>query len=242
MNTYETKSDLGLKTFVADYRLPTWLLLCTMLLSYSAFAQTNAANDAEAAALLQKVSEKYKAYKNISAEFKLIIQRPKLKPEESDKKYTDTLTGKVLLQQAKFNISLKDQQIICDGKNLWTYSAGDKEVQVNYFEETDDIFSPSKIFSMYKEGFMYQIKEKKTVSGKSQTVIEMAPGKKASYFKIDVMIDDATQQIVESKIYEKNGTRYIYKLIKQVPNINTTDESFTFDAKKYPGVKVVDLR
>jgi ATP-dependent Clp protease ATP-binding subunit ClpC len=30
---------------------------------------------------LQKVSEKYKAYKNISADLKLIIQRPKIKPE-----------------------------------------------------------------------------------------------------------------------------------------------------------------
>ena len=42
------------------------IVLC--LLSFVNFAQTNPANDAEAAALLQKVSEKYKAYKNISAE------------------------------------------------------------------------------------------------------------------------------------------------------------------------------
>ena len=91
---------------------------------------------------------------------------------------------------------------------------------------------------------MYQIKEKKEVSGKSITTIEIAPSgaKKLSYFKIDVSIDDASQQIIESKIYGKNGTRYIYKLIKQTPNISTGADTFTFDAKKFLNVKVVDLR
>ena len=71
----------------------------------------------------------------------------------------------------------------------------------------------------------------------------MAPsGKKLSYFKIDVTIEDATQQIIESKIYEKNGIRYVYKLTKQIPNITTNATSFTFDTKKFPNVKVVDLR
>lgn len=220
--------------------------ISVLILLFSAsltFAQgSNPANDEQAAALLQKVSDKYTSYKNVSADFKLLIQRPKLKPEDSDRKYTDTLNGKILLQQSKFNVGIKGQQIICDGKNIWTYNPADKEVQVNFFEETDDIFSPSKIFSMYKEGYMYQIKEKKTVGGKTLTVIEMAPNKKLSYFKIDVTIDEATMQIVESKIYEKNGVRYIYKITKQTPNVTTTADSFTFDAKKFPGVKVVDLR
>ncbi len=221
----------------------SFLSIIYCLISIVCYSQSNTTNDTEASSLLQKVSVKYKSYKNISADFKLIIQRPKLKPEESDSKYTDTLKGKILLEQSKFNISIKDQQIICDGKNIWTYTPADKEVQVNYFEETDDIFSPSKIFSLYREGYMCQIKEKKTINGKSATVIEIAPsGKKLSYFKFDVTIDDATQQIIESKIYEKNGVRYIYKLTKQTPNITTGADTFTFDAKKFPGVKVVDLR
>ena len=39
--------------------------------------------------------------------------------------------------------------------------------------------------------------------------------KKVSYFKIEVTINETTQQIVESKIFEKNGARYTYKLTKQ---------------------------
>lgn len=220
-------------------------LLCWFIVfSYTARSQNpNPANDPAAAQLLQKTSDKYKGYKNISCDFKLVVQRPKLKPNDDDRKYNDTLNGSIVLQQAKFNVNLKGQQVICDGKNIWTFSAADKEVQLNTFEETDDVFSPSKIFSLYKEGYLYQVKEKRTVNGKSATVIEMSPaGKKVSYFKIDVVIDEVTLQILEAKVYEKNGTRYIYKIIKQQYNTSLTDDKFTFDTKKYPGVKVVDLR
>jgi outer membrane lipoprotein-sorting protein len=203
----------------------------------------NPANDAEAAALIQKVSEKYRSYKNISVGFKLITQRPKLKPEDDDRKYADTLSGQILLEGIKFRITIKEQQIICDGKNIWTYIPSDKEVQLNNYEESDDIFSPGKIFALYKEGYLYQIKEKKVLNGKNVTVIEMAPpNKKLTYFKIDIVIDDATLQVLESKIYEKNGVRYIYKLLKQTPNANVAADSFTYDVKKHTGVKLVDLR
>lgn len=221
-----------------------YILIICVFCSAFVFAQTqNPANDPAASSLLQKVSEKYKAYKNVSANFKLLTQRPKLKPEDDDKKYVDTLNGSITLEGAKFKIALNQQQIVCDGKNIWTYTPADHEVQVNYFEESDDVFSPSKIFMLYKEGYLYQIKEKKTVGGKNITVIEMAPpNKKLTYFKIDIAIDEAALQIVESKIYEKNGVRYIYKLTKQTPNSNVGGDTFTFDAKKHPGVKVVDLR
>ena len=222
------------------------ITLLSILIACSTFSfsqKENTANDAEASNLLKKTSEKYKSYKNIAAEFKLVIQRPKMKSEEDDKKYTDTIKGKIYLQGAKFNIDVKGQKVICDGKNMWTYSAADREVQVNYYEESNDIFSPSKIFSLYNSGYSYQIKEKKTVNGKAVTVVEMSPvNKKVSYFKIDVSIDDATGTITETKVYEKNGVRYIYKLTKQTPDSSLTDDLFTFDPKKYPGVKGVDLR
>jgi len=208
------------------------------------FAQAdNKISDPVATALLKKVSERYKSFTALSSDFKLVVNRPKLKPSDDDRKFTDTISGSVILQGDKFKIMLTDQQFICDGKNMWTYIPRDKEVQINYFEESDDVFSPSKIFTLYQEGFSYQIKEKKNVGGKSLVVIEMSPiNRKVSYFKIDITIDETNLQIVESKVYEKNGTRYTYKLTKQTYNPTTDTGTFTFDPKKFPGVKVVDLR
>ncbi|MCW5907379.1 MAG: outer membrane lipoprotein carrier protein LolA [Chitinophagales bacterium] len=221
--------------------------VCLLVLFSTLFAlaqnPASSYNDPDAAALLQKVSEKYKSYKNISSTFKLVVQKPKVKPEDNEKKLTDTLSGKILLEGNKFNLTIKGQQIVCDGKNVWTYIPLSNEVQVNYFEESDDILSPTKIFTFYTDGYSYQLKEKKTIAGKQVTVVEISPSnKKVSYFKIDVAIDEATLQIVETKIYQKSGMRYVYMLTKQTFNTATTADSFVFDASKHPGVKITDLR
>jgi outer membrane lipoprotein-sorting protein len=200
-------------------------------------------NDPEAGAILDKVASKYKAYSSIETEFTLTTISPKQKAEEPDSKYTTTDNGKLSMRGNKFKIAIHGHELICDSKNIWTYAIQDKECQVNYYEESKEVFSPTKIFTVFKEGFAYQIKEKKSWQGRSVTVIELAPSdKKVSYFKIDLAIEDATHDILESKIYEKSGVRYIYKITKLKPNAPLADEVFTYDPRRYPGVNLVDLR
>jgi outer membrane lipoprotein-sorting protein len=87
------------------------------LLSYSSFSQTGKGiNDPEASALLKQVSDKYKSYKNVSATFKLLIQKPKVKPTDDERKLTDTLAGNAIIEGAKFNVQMNGQQTFCDGK------------------------------------------------------------------------------------------------------------------------------
>jgi hypothetical protein len=57
-----------------------------------------------------------------------------------------------------------------------------------------------------------------------------------------VGVDVASANVLESKIYEKSGTRYIYKVNKLNSSVTLSDEFFSFDSKKFPGVNVVDLR
>jgi hypothetical protein len=57
-----------------------------------------------------------------------------------------------------------------------------------------------------------------------------------------VGVDVASANVLESKIYEKSGTRYIYKVNKLNSSVTLSDEFFSFDVKKFPGVNVVDLR
>ncbi len=41
---------------------------------------------------------------------------------------------------------------------------------------------------------------------------------------------------------DKNGNRYTYEIMKLIPDPRISDNFFSFDEKKYPGVEVVDLR
>ena len=206
------------------------------------FAQ-NASSTVLAKEIMQKVSARYKSFKAVDLSFSLTTIKPKIKAEDPDSKYTSTESGKLYLKGNKFKIALAGHEIICDSKTIWNYSAAEKEVQVNEYEESENVFSPTKIFNMHLEGYIYQIKERKTFQGKSTTVIELTPiNKKVSYFKIDVAVEDNTNNILEAKIYEKSGSRYVYTITKQNGAVSLADDFFSFDIKKYPGVNAVDLR
>ncbi len=200
-------------------------------------------SDDESEIFLQKVSARYAAFKTIKADFQLLSIQPKVKPTDSEAKLTDTITGSIALKGEKFRISMKGQEIFCDGKNLWTYSAADKEVQISFFEESDEVFSPAKIFSFYKDGYSHQMKERKTFNGKRVAVVELSPvNKKVSYFKIDAGFDEGNMNLLEAKVFSKNGMRLIYQVLKEKPNAELADDYFFFDAKKFPGVHIEDLR
>ena len=221
----------------------SFLLIVFAVCSADAQQVSNAVADPEAGAMLEKAAARYKSLKGIDADFMLTTIRPKLKPDDPDSKYTNDDKGKLYMKGGMFKIIMNGNEIYCDGKIITSYSPRSKEIQINDYEESKETFSPTKIFSMYKDGYSYQIKEKKTYGGKNVTVIEMAPqNRKVSFFKIDVAIEDATNDVVESKVYEKSGVRYIYKITKLNTSDNLTDAFFVCDPKKYPGSKVVDLR
>lgn len=219
--------------------------LFLMLILSQLFAQQPAKTyiEDEADIALKKMSARYEAFKTIKADFKLIITQPKVKPTDNEAKLTDTIAGTIYLKREKFKLLLPNQEIYCDGKNLWTLNINENEAQLDFFEENEDVFSPSKLFSFYKTGFSYQVKEKKTIAGKKVIVAEMSPvNKKTSYFKIDVSIDENNATLMQSKIYAKNGVRYTYIIVSEKSNIDLADNFFVFDSAKFPAVKVIDLR
>jgi outer membrane lipoprotein-sorting protein len=70
----------------------------------------------------------------------------------------------------------------------------------------------------------------------------MTPTNKSKQFsKVELAIDK-NNTIVGGNIWEKNGNKYQYDVSGFTPNAPVADALFTFDAKKYPGVEVVDLR
>jgi outer membrane lipoprotein carrier protein len=216
------------------------VLLCTYISVIGSNAQVT---DPEAGAILERAAAKYKSLNGLQADFTLTTINPKLKPEDYESKNTSNLNGQLCMKGKSFKIVINGNEIYCDGKTIWIYSPKAKEVQINDYQEDQETFSPTKIFSIYKEGYSYQIKEKKAYQGKNITVIELAPmNHKVSFFKIDVGIEDGTNNLLESKVYEKSGVRYIYKINSLNTGTALSNDFFVFDLKKYQNVKVVDLR
>ncbi|OYU97071.1 MAG: gliding motility protein [Bacteroidetes bacterium B1(2017)] len=197
-------------------------------------AQNAKQNDAEK--LMERVSKRYKAFKSIKADFVYTIENKQQKSQEKQK-------GNILVKGNKFRLDIANQLIICDNKTIWTYSREVNEVQINNYSPKEGAIRLDDIFTMYGKGFIYKTAETRKEGAKDIVVIELTPkDKKKKFFKIKVTVDKTNQTILNSQIFEKNGTIHNYSVTNQFPNLKFDDNQFTFDAKKYPGVEIIDLR
>jgi outer membrane lipoprotein carrier protein len=204
------------------------------------FAQTPKGmgkSDPEAKKILDAVSAKFKTYKTVKANFTL-------KVENSAGKAQGTKTGSLSMKAMKYKVLITGQEIICDGKTIWTYDKSANEVQVSTLDNSAGNITPQKLFTnFYDKDFLYVQNEDVTRGGKVYQVIELTPiDKTKPFFKVQVEVDKVAKSIVSTKVFEKNGNRYTYSINSMSTNADIPDNTFVFDPKKYPGVEVIDLR
>jgi len=192
--------------------------------------------DTKAEALLNAVSKKYEAIKSYKAEFTYEL-------ENQQAKVNDKFSGEINVKGNKFNLKLGGQEIINNGKLVWTYMKEENEVNISEYTPDDDEISPTKIHNMYRQGFKYMLSDEETVKGVVYNVVELIPeNKKKPFFKIKIWINKKDKSIFRWKIFEKNGNRYLYSINKFQPNAKQDESLFAFDKSKYAGVEVIDLR
>ena len=197
---------------------------------------TTAQTDAKAKTVLDAVTKKINSLKSAKANFALHLK-------SANGKTNQTKKGTFFLKGPKYRVSLDDQEIICDNKTVWTYQKSANEVQVNNFNPNEQTISPAKLFTnFYDKEYRSRFVGNKKISGKDCDVIELIPLNSSKQFSKVELAVDKTSTIVGGNIFEKNGNQYNYEVSNFTANATINDQMFTFDAKKYPGIEVVDLR
>lgn len=192
--------------------------------------------DPKALEVLEAMSKKYKAVPAFEADISYALIN-------EVEKINKMFKGKMTVKGDKYRLALPEQEVINDGKTLWTYLAEAKEVNIDNFDPNSDDLNPSKIFEVYKKGFKYLHMGEASEATVVCDVIDLVPEKKdAQYFKIRMNISKKDKSIQNFTMFDKSGNRYKYTISKFTPNPAITDAYFTFDPKKYPGVEVIDLR
>ncbi len=220
-------------------KIVTFLVLMTALFTTS-LAQPKPGmgnSDPEAKTVLDAVSAKFKTFRSVQANFSLNI-------ENAAGKVLGNKTGKVYMKGSKYRISVTGQEIYCDGSNVSTYEKSANEVTITKVDPAANAITPQKLFTnFYDKDFLYKLNGEKLVKGKTIQEIELTPIDKAkTFFKVILYIDKATKTLTGAKLFEKAGNRYNYTVSKLNGKANIDDAQFVFDAKKYPGAEVVDLR
>ncbi len=208
------------------------MLLVAVLPVSGLFAQ-----DAVAKQILAQVSKKYRSYSSIKATFALTIELPQREKQ---------VQKGVLLTRPKtgeYRLTLPEQELISDGKTVWTYLKEDNEVQLSDADNTSGSITPATILTVYETGYKYLYTGDAKMGGRTVQQIELTPlDAKNHYFKIRLSIDKLLHQVKSALVYDKNGSKYTYTISAFVPGAAIPAGMFTFDRKKYPGVTLEDLR
>lgn len=217
-------------------------VLIILLFAQAGFAQSQmlkaSDSDPKARKILDALRKEYNSYKSSEINFELIIELPN-KSKEIQK-------GKMIQSGKKFQITTNDQDIYCDGKTSWLYLKSNKEVQINNYEEgmENNMVSPADMIKMYDNGkYAYAISGTELVNGVKLTNIEFKPlDKNSEYSKLRLSVDTKTNKPVSMKIFSKDGSRFTLSIKNILPNKAYATDVFVFNPKKYPGVRVEDLR
>jgi len=216
------------------------IVLSLMILCVTAAAQVPKAmgkSDAEAKKVLDAVSAKFKTFKSVKASFALKI-------ENATGKVQGTKAGTVMMKGVKYKVSITGQEIFCDGATIWTYDMAANEVQVSTLDNSSGSITPQKLFTnFYDKDFLFMLNPDVTKAGKTYQVVELTPVDKTKpFFKVVIEVDKASKVIMSTRVFEKNGNRYLYAINSMATTAAIPDDSFAFNLKKYPGVEVIDLR
>jgi len=211
------------------------LLLATGMLAVSAL---HAQDDPRSKAVIDKLIAKSKGWSTFEADFSsaLVNNASKLNVKQE---------GNVKVKGKLFRLTLTDNTVINDGKAVYTYSKKSNEVTITDPAEMDKEMDPSKLFTIYEQGFKSQfVEEKKDASGVTDQVIKLFPLEPAKkpYHTVIMHVDKAKVEPRMVKVLYKDGNEVTYTLKKFTPNAELFESVFTFDKSKYPGAEINDMR
>ena len=194
-------------------------------------------NTKNAKEILDKVSQKTKSYSSINISYTLVHTSPDGK--------NDKTNGTLLMKGKKYQLSILDNVLYCDGKTLWTHMIEEKEVVVSTVDDNDgDMLNPAKVLTLYEKGFKYKFIQDRFEASRAIYVVDLYPEDVANseYSKIRLSIDKDKSQLWKAEYFAKDGNKYTITVNTFKTNEQIPDASFTFDKAKNPGVKVIDER
>lgn len=188
--------------------------------------------------ILSELSNKAKNYTTVYAEYSSQLID---KVNDVDVKQN----GKVYVKGEKYYVELGDYTMISDGESVWTYEESVNDCYVDYLEDVaDGSLSPSKMFTIWEDGFKHEFKSEVNEGGRQLYWINLYPidPTEKNYHTIQLYVDKAKMEVVKFIVKGREGSDIIYKLDAFAPNRTINDSQFKFNLQDFPGVNVIDNR
>ncbi len=202
------------------------IIVCLVLLF--ATQVVTAQNNAEA--VIRLMVDQVKSHKNVEMAFSYQIS-------PDGKNYTESEKGHAWLQGEAYKIEMAEQQTISDGKTIWSYLVDDEEVMVSNATDGDDN-TPLKLLTSLDESYVATLTG---LDAQGIATVELA-NPKGQYKRVTLKINTKKTELKSADIYMEDGSKVVINVEEMKFDQKLDDKFFTFDAKKYPKVDVIDMR
>lgn len=200
----------------------TLLLIIGILISINLSAQT-------AEEFFNNVIEKTKSYNDVSIVFNYRIINKEANIHES-------MSGYASMKGDSYKLNVDGQEMISDGKVLWTHLIDDKEVMISEVTEGNNA-SPLAIINSFSNNVTVKYLE----NNSEIKAIEIKENNGENFEKI-ILTADKDLRIKKVHAYLSDGNEFVYEITEFTTNQNLPDSMFTFDESLYPNVEVIDMR
>ena len=187
----------------------------------------SAQNDAEA--IIRLMVNQMKAHKNVEMSYKYQVN--------SEGLTTDPQQGKAWLQGEAYKVEMVEQQIVSDGKTIWTYLVDDEEVMVSDASEGTDN-TPLKLLTSLDESYVATLTN---MDAQGNATIELA-NPKGQYKRVTLKANASKLVIKSLDVYLEDGSKLMITIDEMKFDQELGNKFFIFDTKAHPNVDVIDMR
>lgn len=193
--------------------------------------------DPMAEKVLKAVGAKYKKMVGFKADFTH-------ESESNSGEAMGSTKGKITVSGSKYRLVTESQTLLCDGKNVWAINPKVKEVTLSDYDPDPDDITPNRIYTFYQKGYKYIFMGEVKVKGRVWQTIDIEPENlQKEISKIRLFVDKASLEITKWIVFERgSNNREVFLVDKFEPLQKVESSNFTYSAKTYPNLKLVDLR
>ncbi len=212
----------------------TVLLLVANLLIFSSLMSQ--VQETKAENILDKVASKTTSYNTVKIIFSYSMDN-----EEQD--IHENYRGEIISKGDKYRLKVAGQEIINNGKKVWTYIPDAQEVQLNNVSEENTRFNPTQLIRNYKANYETELIEKTKEQNRKLAVIKLIPKNENETFKrAHLVVDTTRDEIYKLIIFGDMGNKFTYTVEELLPNISVPEDSFRFSKENHPDVDIIDMR
>lgn len=206
-----------------------WLLIFLIALCATASAEETAQE------ILEKVRKKYDSFTDARLTF---AQRTRFEMSKLEQTVEGTL---VLKKSNKYRVEYGDRTIVTDGSTVWSYSAANNQVLVDYFKQDERSLTPERLLTGSPKDYYATVVGHEKLDGLETAVLKLVPKDDQAFVQsLRLWVNVSTWLIRKAEVIDVNGKETSYSVKDIRLNTGIADASFTYQIPE--GVEVVDLR